>query len=687
MARFALRPLAAFGIMGVAALCMGADDAKLEPSANEERIARTVVFLLERQHIAKPKIDDEIAKKWCKEFLKELDPRKQTFLKADVEGFNKQATELDDKIHEGNLDFAVEVFKTYLKRTDERFAAIQEILKEKHDFSADENIVDDSDLFDYPATAEEARDRVRKQIKLELLQAKMDKEKPEEATKKVLIRYRDRNRFFHQFDMADLLEVYLGSLTRTFDPHSTYMNSKTVEDTIQQALHLSLSGIGASLQTEDGFAIVKELVPNGPADKDGRLQPEDKILGIKKDDGTEVDFVQKKLSDIVRQIRGEAGTKVRLIVQSAESKEKKEIEITRAKVELKDQHAKGQIIEAKAGGKTLKVGVINLPAFYGDTGAILRGEADAVSATEDCRKLINEFKEKGIDLVMMDLRGNGGGLLNEAISLSGLFIETGPVVQVRDANGVKPHEDEDQGITWTGPLVVLIDRQSASASEIFAGVIKDYARGLIVGDSSTFGKGTVQSIVPLNDLIRQRNLPNLGALKLTIQQFYRANGESTQVQGVVPDIHIPSIFDHKDFGEVSRDNALKFDKVPAQKHDDFHKVTPELVAQLSKLSADRRKADPKFQKRDADIKRFNERKERHQISLNEDKYKAETVADANDDEDKAKSAKEKRKSRYDRPAWDANFYNDEILRIVGDYMTLGSKVVASTPVRADGVNN
>jgi carboxyl-terminal processing protease len=670
------------------------------PKPADQMTASVVVQLVERGHMAKPKIDDETAKKWCKMFLKELDPQKNYFEKADVDEFLAQATTLDDKIREGNLDFPRAVFDRYLKRADERLKTVFELLKQKPDFTVDESIIDDPDLYDYPANAAEAKERWRKKIKFDLLQLKVaDKVEGDEAIKRLTIRYRDRNRVVHQFDMSDLLEVYLSALTRTFDPHSSYMNAKTLEDTIGQTLHLSLEGIGASLQSEDGYAVVKEIVPGMAADKDGRLQPDDKIVGIENEDGSEIDLVEKKLSDVVRYIRGPRGTKVRLIVQPAGTKERKVYELTRQKIELKEQHAKGQVIEAKGeDGKPIKIGVISLPAFYGDTQAILKGEPDAVSATEDCRKLIKGFREQGVNAVMVDLRGNGGGLLNEAISLSGLFIDQGPVVQVKDASGVRHLDDDEEGTAWDGPLVVLIDHLSASASEIFAGVIKDYGRGLIVGDSSTFGKGTVQSIVPINEQLRSRDYPPLGALKLTIQQFYRANGESTQVKGVTPHIHIPSLSDQADFGEGKMDYAMKFDKVAEQPHDRYNRVPADLVALLETRSLDRRKADPKFQKRDERIKKYAERKARHTISLNEAKFRSEFVPDEDGDgetklktregaakeakdNDKDKAKDEKKKKYHERAAWEPDYYNDEVVRIVTDYLTLGSKALVSAPVR------
>ncbi len=690
MSRSVSRPLAAFGILGVVALVVGAQAPSPVPTTLDERTAKIVVALLERQHMARPTIDDETAKKWARMFLKDLDPQKVYFLKADVDEFLPQATTLDEKIHEGNLDFARVVFDRFLKRSDQRLKMVQDLLKEKPDFALDESMPDDPDKVDYPADDADARDRMRKRVKLELLQAKVDDEPEAEALKKLAVRYRDRNRMVHQFKTDDLLEFYLSSLSRTFDPHTSYMNKDSLEDLIQQSLQLSLTGIGASLASEDGYAVIKELIPGGPAEKDGRLQPEDKILGIQKDDGTEVDFVEQRLRDVVRQIRGDANTHARLIVQPHDSKDKKVFDLIRQKVDLAESHAKGQVIEMSQalgqgpGGKPLKVGVISLPAFYGDSQAVLKGDADAVSCTQDCRKLIEGFKDKNVDCVMMDLRGNGGGLLNEAISLSGLFIDKGPVVQVREASGVKHLDDDDDGAAWEGAFVLLIDRQSASASEIFAGVIKDYNRGLIIGDASTFGKGTVQSIMPISERLAIRGLPNLGALKLTIQQFYRVNGDSTQIRGVEPDIHIPSLFDQAEFGEGKMDNALKFDHVEPRKHDNFNRAPTPLVARLAARSEKRRADSDKFQKRDAAIKKIIDRKSRHAISLNETKFRAEMVSEEENKGEVAatKKAKEPRKRMSDRPAWETNYYNDEILAIVGDYLTLGRDIFAAAPVRA-----
>jgi carboxyl-terminal processing protease len=686
MPRVAFRPLVLIGILALMAVVVGAQAPVPQPE--DQETARVVVELLEQQHMARPQIDDAIAVKWCDNFIKDLDPAKYYFLKPDVEEFKKEADTLDDRIKEGNIDFAKKVLDRYVARHDERFKTQMELLEQKQDFTVDENLSDDSDKIDFPADKAEADARLRKKVKFDLLYSKVVEDvNDDEAVKKWKIRYKDRNRQVHQIDSSELLQAYLTSLTKAFDPHSAYLGPKDWEDMYNQTLHLSLEGIGAQLRSEDGYAVVTEIVPGMAADKDGRLQPEDKIIGVEKD-GETIDLVEKKLNDVVRYIRGPRGTQVRLIVQPDGTKEKRVYELTRQKIELKEQHAKGKVIETKAeNGKPLKIGVISLPAFYGDTNAILRGDQDAVSATSDCRKILTEYRANGVDAVVVDLRQNGGGLLDEAKTLSGLFIDTGPVVQVKEVFGVKHHDDDDEGTAWDGPLIVLIDKFSASASEIFAGVIRDYDRGLIIGDSSTFGKGTVQSIVMISDHVRRRgknSAPNRGALKLTIQQFYRANGESTQIKGVPPHIHIPSMNDHRDFGEGKMDNAFKFDKVADLPHDNYHRVPADLVAALEKRSLERRTADPKFKKLDEQIQKFIERKARHSISLNEAKFRSEYVPE--DPEEKAadeKAKKERKKKKYtEREVWASDFYNDEVIHIVADYLTLGSKILAAAPERA-----
>jgi carboxyl-terminal processing protease len=670
-------------LVAVIVAIIGAQAPPLQDTPIDQLTANIVVSLLTKNHLSKPKLDDEISRRWFKNFLKALDPQKYYFEAGDIERFQAMSTKLDDQIKTGDLSFAKDVFRVFVDRSDERYALVQKLLKEKPDFTIDESIVDDHDKLEY-GDKKTVEDRWRKRIKLDLLEQKVDGVDLTEAVKKLSVRYHDRNRAVHQIDMTDLLEIYLTSLATSLDAHSSYMGSKTVEDLMQQ-LHLSLEGIGASLMSEDGFAVVAEVIPGGAADRDGRLQPDDKIVAIQKDDGEEIDLVEKKLSDVVRYIRGKRGTKVRLVVQPAGTKERKIYEITRDVVQLSDAHAKSKIVTAKGdGGKEVKIGVISLPSFYGDNEGLRNNDPAAVSATKDCRQFLDEFKKAKVDAVLIDLRGNGGGLLTEAISLSGLFINSGPVVQVRDAQNLKELDDDDDAITYTGPLAVLIDHQSASASEIFAGVIRDYGRGLIIGDSSTFGKGTVQSIIDLTERLRDQGLPNLGALKLTIQQFYRANGESTQIKGVPPHIHLPSLLDHLDFGEGKMDNALKYDKIKALPHEKFDRTPADLVNELETRSVERRKSNEKFQKLDDQIKKLTARKERHTIYLNEEKYRAEYISPDDNptgpgDHSVKRGDKDKPKKRFtDRMAWESNFYNDEVLSIVADYVTLGAKHIAAS---------
>ncbi len=693
MPRFALnRPggvVTLAGIAALTALVVGAQPPQLDPTPAEQATAQIVATLLERGHISKPDLNDTIATHWAKSFIESLDPQKYNFLKGDVDEFMASADTLDDAVMEGDVSWSRTVFERFLKRSDERLAATLKILEQEPDFTIDESIVDDPDLIEYAATTAEAEDRLRQLLKFELLRRKVNGDTIEKAASQLAIRYKDLNRYFHNFDSGDLLERYLTELAESVDPHSGYMQPETLEDMLSQQLHLSLEGIGASLMIEDGLPVVKEVVPGGAADKDGRLQAEDKIVAVETEDGERDEFYGKKLSDIVRKIRGPAGTKVRIVIQPSGAKDLKTYELTREKIELTEQQAKGQVIEVPTEeGRKVHVGVLSLPSFYGDTQAVLNGDPEAVSATKDCRRLLEQFKQENVDAVVVDLRMNGGGLLQEAITLSGLFIDKGPVVQIREATGVKHLDDEEEGAVWEGPMAVIIDRTSASASEIFAGVIRDYDRGLILGDSSTYGKGTVQSIVPLNERLRiGRSIPNLGALKLTIQQFYRPNGDSTQVKGVVPHIRIPSFLDVQDIGEGKSDNALPFDEVAPVSHDMYTMVPKALVETLIERSTARRESDEKFKEQTGAIDRFLARRARHEISLNEEKFRAEMAAQELDEEEaKAdEGADGAPKKREERKAWEPSFYNDEIMAIIADYVTLGGKILTAGPIKADQV--
>ncbi len=468
----------------------------------------------------------------------------------------------------------------------------------------------------------------------------------------------------------EILEFYLTALTTCFDPHSTYMAPESAEDFDIQ-MRLSLFGIGASLKSEDGYTVVNEVMPLGPAGIDGRLKAKDKIIGVGQGTGEIEKVFEIRLSDVVRKIRGEVGTKVRLEVLTDLKRETVIYELTRDKVLLTESEAKGEIIETKDRlGRPGRVGVISLPSFYRDFSA---AEGQAKSAAVDVEKILNDFNEAGnVDAVVMDLRGNGGGALVEAQEISGHFIDQGPVVQVKETNGkIRELDDEIPGALYTGPLIVICNRMSASASEIFAGVIKDYHRGIVIGDTTTHGKGTVQNLMPVSARQPFRVLgggTDRGRLKLTIQQFYRVNGDSTQNRGVRSDVVLPSILDHLDEGEAGLDNALPFDQIRNARYSAGKQVPSELVATLQKNSEVRMTANEDFKKVEQGIQRFIERKNRKEISLQESVLRAERDTDKAITDEEKKQTGEVEEKKKDEEIFPKNFYNDELLNVSLDYV-------------------
>jgi carboxyl-terminal processing protease len=610
------------------------------------------------------------------------------------------------------------VFQRYLQRVDERVKIVDELLAQPKDFTIDEEMLVDRDQLQYPKDPNEARERWRKRMKYDLLVLKTEKEKKTAASDPVkdsnqsagdsdeikknaqnqseqtvkepkteqisknieekspvdrlTQRYRSYAKRMHQTDADDLLEIYLNSLTTSFDPHTDYMSPRNFEN-FNIMMRLELEGIGASLQWDDGYTVVKHLVPGGVAEKDGRLKLEDKIVGVGQDkDGPIVDVVDMKLNDVVDLIRGKHSTVVRLEVVSP-SGEKKMLVLTREKIELKDSEAQGKIFDAgkRPDGAPFKIGVINLPSFYNDMSGHRRGDADYRSCTRDVRAILEDFNKKNVDAVVLDLRSNGGGSLAEAINLTGLFISSGPVVQVKDADGrVSTCFDPDPAMVWSGPLLVVTSKFSASASEILAGAIQDYGRGLIVGDHSTHGKGTVQSLLDIGQHLFD-NLPNtkntMGALKVTIQQFYRPSGESTQKRGVLADIELPSLTSNYDVGEADLDYPLEFDRVEplTYKHLDF--VTPPIREQLKHCSEQRVQAADKFQKEQRNIVRYKEQKAKKSVTLNEARFVKERE-ELNADKEEEKTFEELNNSSNKGIVRD--YYLDEVLGIAVDYLNL-----------------
>ena len=656
------------------------------PTAGDRRITLLVSRLAGTVHLNRNRqsIDDEISRRCLKTFLRSLDPMKVYFFQSDVDGFKEHRNELDDSFKKGDIRFAYHVFTTFLQRIDERVALVDKFLEMEHDFTLHESIIIDRDAATYPKNPAEASDRWRKRIKYDLLVLRAaDKDEDEEDKKQTTEELKQRlHRRYHSFvkrmrqtDSDELLEMYLTAMTKGLDPHTTYMSPKTVVN-FEIQMKLNLDGIGAALQYSDGYTIVSKIIPGGAADKEGRLKRDDRIVGVGQGtDGEIVDTVDMKLGDVVQLIRGRRGTIVRLEVLPGGKGERKIYQITRAKIELKDSEARGEIIERgkKPDGSPYRLGVIDLPSFYMDMEAARLGRPDYKSTTRDVRKILRGFKEKHVDAVVLDLRLNGGGSLTESITLTGLFIDRGPVVYVKDGNGrVQHYDDLEKGMEWEGPLAVVTSKLSASASEIFAGAIQDYGRGVIIGDSTTHGKGTVQSLLSLGrqQFPNLRNPPEMGSLKITMQQFYRPSGDSTQNRGVAADVELPSVINHLDgIDEADLDYALKFDRVTAVPFKKMSLVDEEIVQQLVARSADRRKKSEGFQKVARRIKRYLKRKDRKTESINEKAFLAERAKDYADDDKK----EDKDEDEKDPPIFKQDFYGNEVLDVTTDYLALLAK--------------
>lgn len=662
----------------------------------EQEIAKRVAEIVPRFHINKVKIDDAISEQLYDRFFKDLDPQKLYFLKEDIDAFADKRKTLDDSVKAGDVEFAFQVYELYLKRLNEGVSLAHKLIDQDFDFTRDESIHIDPDDIDWSANEDERRERWRKRIKYDVLQLKLADEPMEEIRERLHKRYRNFKLNMEQADQINILETYLTTLTNCFDPHSSYMSPDTVED-FQIQMSLSLEGIGAQLRWEDGYTIVVQIIPGGAAEEDGRLHVGDKIIGVGQADGEIEDIVDLNLRKVVEKIRGPAGTKVRLQVKP-ETGETAIYELVRKKIELKEQEVKGRIIETSPRlGRNGRIGVIHIPSFYRDFAGANGGGREFTSAAHDVERVLADFaREGGVDGIVIDLRDNGGGSLTEAIEVSGHFIDQGPVVQVKLPDGTvqyEEYEDKKPGVLYSGPLVVLCNRASASASEIFAGVIKDYNRGVIVGDSTTHGKGTVQNVMPVSPTRRFAFLADndQGSLKLTISQFYRVNGDSTQNRGVRSDIVLPSVIDHLDIGEMYLDNALPFDQIPPAKFVAENKVNDDILAALREASQKRVDTSEDFNKVQKRIRRYLERKSRKSISLNEEVLEKEreldeALADAlgtndgdpeapeKEGDDKTSNGEsksgdgERSKDAGEKEVFAQNYYNDEVLEIILDYI-------------------
>ncbi len=525
-------------------------------NAKDSSTCIKIARALESYHYTGQKLDDAMSSKILTRYIDMLDPSKHLFTKKDINKFKKFKFTLDDTLKTGDLSPGYTLFNLFLMRSFDRLVAIKDLLgkwQKKFNFNKKDSISVDRENKPWPDSKKDLSALWRRELKNSILSLKLEKEKDSEITKDLEKRYESRLNRLCRTNSADAFRAYMNAMTMSFDPHTTYFPPRDSEDFDIQ-MSLSLEGIGAVLQSKLENTKIVSLVPAGPAEKSGQLMPGDKIIGVDQNNSGEIqDVVGWRIDDVVRLIRGPKGTVVRLQIIPADKKgiqNAKVVSIKRDRVKLEEQAAHKKIVTIKKNNHEYKIGIIDLPAFYLDFQALQAGKKNYRSTTRDVRALIKELKDKKIDGLIMDLRDNGGGSLREVNELAGLFIESGPTVQIRNRNGnMASLVDPDPAIVYNGPLIVMINRMSASASEIFAGAIKDYNRGLIVG-SKSFGKGTVQSLEPLSK----------GRLKITTAKFYRVSGKSTQDLGILPDIKFPPVYNSKEIGESSLKGSLKWDR-------------------------------------------------------------------------------------------------------------------------------
>lgn len=602
--------------------------ADLKSTPEQTEAASWVARFLTRLHYASKPLDDAMSKDMLRRYIEALDSEKVFFLASDIAQFEAAyGTSLDDAIQKEQLDAPFAIYRVYLKRLNERTDYARSLLKQGFDFTVDEYYAYDREDAPWPKTASELNEHWRARVKNDWLRLKLAKRDEGKIAETLDKRYADFNVRVGQLDREDIFQTFLNAYAMSIEPHTNYLGPRASEN-FAISMRLSLEGIGAVLQRDGEYVIVRSVVEGGPASRDGRIKAGDRILAVGQEiDAQLTDVVGWRLEDVVDLIRGKKDTRVKLDVLPAEISvggKSMLVEITRDKVKLEEQAARQRIIETDGAAKK-RIGVIELPAFYSDFAAQARGEPDYRSSTRDVRKLLAELQTEKVDGVVIDLRNNGGGSLEEAAELTGLFIDQGPVVQISDGRGrVAVKEDPNSGVVYSGPLAVMINRASASASEIFAGAIQDYGRGVIIGET-TFGKGTVQELKDL-DYMANKNQPTLGQLKLTVAQFFRIDGGSTQHKGVIPDIRYPATLDGLDYGESSYDNALPWTQIAAADYapvGDFSRMLPKLESR----HAQRIKSDQEFKFLIEDIAEAKAIRERNQISLNYAKREAERKSD------------------------------------------------------------
>ena len=601
-----------------------AENPGLAPNDRHAKISRLVTTLFERSHYRQIRVDDKVSSDVLDRYIEVMDGNRQYFLASDIADFDAYRFELDDAVKRGDLQPAFIIYATYVERTRERLNYALSLLDQEPDFTVDEFYVFDRSELPWATSTAELDDLWRKRVKNDGLSLVLAGKTWDEAATTLRTRYEQVLKRVDQIKSDDVFEAFMNAYSHTLDPHSSYFSPRNSEEYRIQ-MSLSYDGIGASLQVQDDFVAVMNVIPGGPAAIDGSLKPNDRITAVgQDDDGEMVDVVGWRLDEVVQLIRGPGGSTVRLQVLpagAAPGSPEKVLPLVRDKIKLEAQAAHSSRMEVEQDGRTMNIGVIEVPSFYQDYNARAAGEADFTSTTADVRRLIEELQADGIDGLVIDLRNNGGGHLSEATSLTGLFVDRGPIVQLRNTNGrIEVLEDPVPEKVYDGPLAVLVNRYSASASEIFAAAIQDYNRGVVIGQQ-TFGKGTVQNLYPL-DRYAPGSDPKFGQLTLTIGKYYRVTGGSTQHRGVLPDIELPSAVDMETVGESSRPSALPWDQI---KPTDYVADAPldTAVGLLQTSHSSRASSDPDFDFLVTDIAARTAEFSHDTVSLNLEQRKQE----------------------------------------------------------------
>jgi len=601
--------------------------AQLEPQAQEARAAHLTAEVLSRFHYKAVPLDNALSSKMFDQYLKALDPEKLYFLQSDIDRLAVDRTLLDDAILTEDLRAPFEIFNLYERRVVERLAYARSLLPKGFDLERDESLMVDRKDQPWPASDADARELWRKRVKNDWLRLKLAGQDDRTIAKILDKRYDSTTRSVGRITSADAFQAFMNAYTTAIDPHSNYLGPRAAEN-FDISMRLSLVGIGAVLTEIDGYTTIRELVPGGPASLSGQLKVGDRIVGVAQGtSGAMEDVVGWRLDDTVALIRGTMGSTVRLDILPADGgpdASNRTVALVRNTIKVQDSAAKAKVYSVTAGTGKRLVGVITLPSFYEDAAALQHGDKDYRSAAHDVARLLAELKAQKVDGLLIDLRNNGGGSLREAVNLTGMFVGKVPVLQTRNAKGdITVERNAETGLAWDGPLGVLINRGSASASEIFAAAIQDYGRGVIIGEGS-FGKGTVQTLANL-DQIAKNATPEYGEVKMTIAQFFRVSGGTTQLRGVTPDIAFPQTSDDTQFGEASYDNALPWTRIKAADYAPVGDVRTQLP-RLTGWHAARIQHDRDFQNLLQDVAAANELRKNNVISLNEAVRRKERAA-------------------------------------------------------------